>query len=163
MHHHVCVCVLAPCHVLSAWKLMLLPPLLPCCCPPVQVVAEALKSGLLAVNLAAAAGITSPGGEPAQASLLRLLVPVLIEVAAPEAPPTPLLVDMAVKLLTHLASSPAAAEFRAVAADLPASTKQRLQAALQQAGAAAQAAAAPASSGPMQRATVKLNFAAFKK
>lgn len=127
--------------------------------------AQALKAGLLAVNVA------DPAGEAAQAALLRLVVPVLIEVAAPAAPPTPLLVDMAVKLLTLLAASPAAAAFRAVAADLPAATKQRLAAALQQtaAAAAAQAAAtapaqaAGAACGPMQRATVTLNLGAFKK
>ncbi|PRW58568.1 HEAT repeat-containing [Chlorella sorokiniana] len=109
----------------------------------------------------------APGGEAAQSALLRLLVPLLIEVAAPAGPPTPVLAASAVKLLTHLASSPAAAAFRGVAAELPAATKARLQAALQAAAAAAAAQPAAAetqaaSSGPMQRATVKLNFAAFK-
>lgn len=123
--------------------------------------AATLKAGLLAVNLAA------PGGEAGAAALLRLLVPTLIEVAAPAGAPTPLLADMAVKLLTHLASGPAAAAFRGAASELPAATKQRLAAALQQAAAAAQAAtaAAPlggASSGPA-RATVTLNLGAFKK
>ncbi|KAL4431040.1 hypothetical protein ABPG75_006296 [Micractinium tetrahymenae] len=134
----------------------------------IQVVAEALKAGLLAVNLA---GESAPS---AQAALLRLLVPVLVEVAAPSsAAPTPLLADMAVKLLTHMAASPtAAAAFRGVAAELPAAAKQRLAGALQAAAAGAAAgsgastarpAPVAASSGPMQRATVKLNFAAFKK
>lgn len=152
---------------------------LPCACfrtdpagllpQPLQAVAQVLKAGLLAVNCASA--LPAPGSEAAQTALLRLLVPVLIEVAAPAGPPTPVLAGSAVTLLTHLASSPAAAAFRAVAAELPAATKARLQAALQAAAAAAAAqpaatdAAAPAgsSSGPMQRATVKLNFAAFKK
>ena len=125
--------------------------------------AAALKAGLLAVNLAA------PAGEAGATSLLRLLVPTLIEVAAPAGAPTPLLADMAVKLLTHLASGPAAAAFRGAAAELPAATKQRLAAALQQAAAAAQpaATAAPlgggAGGGPMQRATVTLNLGAFKR
>jgi hypothetical protein len=131
-----------------------------------QVVAQVLKAGLLAVNCASA--MPAPGGEAAQSALLRLLVPLLIEVAAPAGPPTPVLAASAVKLLTHLASSPAAAAFRGVAAELPAATKARLQAALQAAAAAAAAQPAAAetqaaSSGPMQRATVKLNFAAFKK
>lgn len=136
--------------------------------PPLQVVAEALKVGLMAVNLA---GEGAPG---AQAALLRLLVPTLVEVAAPESSaPTPLLADMAVKLLTHLAASATAATaFRNAAAELPAAAKQRLAVALQAAAAgsgpgsaagAARAVPAGTSSGPMQRATVKLNFAAFKK
>lgn len=124
-----------------------------------------LKAGLLAINCAAA--VPGPSGEAAQAALLRLLVPLLIEVAAPAGPPTPVLAASAVKLLTHLASSPAAAAFRTAAAELPAATKARLQGALQAAAAAtpqpaaAGATAAAASSGPMQRATVKLNMAAF--
>lgn len=132
------------------------------------MVAEALKAGLLAVNLA---GEGTPSG---QAALLRLFVPTLVEVAAPlGAAPTPLLNDMAVKLLTHLAASPTAATaFRSAAAELPSSAKQRLAGALQAAAAgagansaagAARAAPAGSSTGPMQRATVKLNFAAFKK
>ena len=135
-------------------------------CP--QVVAETLKAGLLAVNVAGGGG--SSGGGAQLDALLHLLVPVLVEVAAPPqggAPATPLLADMSVKLLTHLAaaSGPTAAAFRAAAGDLPAATKLRLQSALQQAAAAeaAQAAAAPVASGPMQRSAIKLNFAAFKK
>jgi hypothetical protein len=134
-------------------------------------VAEALKVGLLAATLAGSSTARRPGGgESAQTSLLRVLVPVLVDVAAPQAAPTPLLVDMAVKLLTHLAGSTTAAAFREVAAQLPEATRQRLQAALQQAAAgaaaaqqAATAAQQAATLGPMQRATVKLNFAAFKK
>lgn len=139
-----------------------------------QFVAESLKAALLAVNLAGGLEAASPhNGETAQASLLRVLVPALVEVAAPCGAPSPLLADTAVKLLTHLAASPAAPAFRAATSALPAEAKQRLQAALQQAAAGTaqeqqQAAAAAAerqaaSSGPMQRATIKLNFAAFKK
>jgi hypothetical protein len=135
-------------------------------------VSEALKAGLLAVNLAGVDLASRSGsGEAAQASLLRLLVPALVEVAAPPGQPVPLLADMAVKLLTHLAASPAAPAFRVAAAELPTAAKQRLQSALaaaaQQAAAAAQqqqqADAQPAATGPMQRATVKLNFAPFRK
>jgi hypothetical protein len=86
----------------------------------VQAAGEALKVGLLASTLGGAAG----------AGALAVVVPLLVEVAAPPGPPTPALAQLAVRLLTALASGPAAAAFRAAVAALPAPTKLRLQGAL---------------------------------
>lgn len=116
--------VLSP-HALLPWHL--------------QVTAETLKAALLATTTAGALG------EAAQAPLMQLLVPLLIEVASPPAggASSPLLADMALKLITHLASpsGPAAAAFRAAVAGLPLGAKQRLQQALQSAGGGAGPAA----------------------
>ncbi len=87
-----------------------------------QVVAETLK--MLLVSLTIAAQLAPD----AQSPLLALFLPLLIEAAAPEAAPrTPALADVAVKLITHLASGPCAAEFRQSLAALPPAAKQRLQ------------------------------------
>ena len=91
--------------------------------------AETLKVALLAATSTAAAG----AGEAAQGPLMALLVPLLIEAAAPAqgaSSPSPQLADMALKLITHLASGPAAPAFKAAVAALPLGAKQRLQAAL---------------------------------
>ena len=90
------------------------------CCA--QVVAETLKMLLVSLSVAA---LVAP---EAQAPLLALFIPLLIEAAAPEAAPrTPALADVAVKLITHLASGPMAADFKQSLAALPPSAKQRLQ------------------------------------
>ena len=90
--------------------------------------AETLKVALLA---ATTSGST---GEASQAPFMQLLVPLLIGVAAP-LPGSPsssaVLSDMALKLITHLASGQAATAFRATVAALPLGAKQRLQRALQ--------------------------------
>jgi len=86
------------------------------------VVAETLK--MLLVSLTVAAQLAPD----AQSPLLALFLPLLIEAAAPEAAPrTPALADVAVKLITHLASGPGAAQFRQSLAALPPAAKQRLQ------------------------------------
>lgn len=124
-----------------------------------QVAAETLKAALLATTTAAAVS------EGAQASLMQLLVPLLIEAAAPAGTRTPALADMALKLITHLASGPAAPAFKAVVAGLPVGTKQRLQQALQGGAAAAPSPAvgAPAATATSAKPSIALkSFAAFK-
>lgn len=90
-----------------------------------QAVAETLKMLLVAVGLAEEAG------HEAQQALLHLMVPLLIEAAAPEAvPASPALSDIALKLISHLAGGAApgsAAGFRAAVAALQPAAKQRLQ------------------------------------
>ena len=91
-------------------------------CWRAQVVAETLK--MLLVSLTVAAQLAPV----AQSPLLALFLPLLIEAAAPEvAPRTPALADVAVKLITHLASGPAAAAFKTALAAMPPAAKQRLQ------------------------------------
>lgn len=85
-----------------------------------QLVAEVLKTMLVALTSAC-------HQDQQQQAVLQLLVPLLVEAASPVCAPAPSLTDMAVKLVTHLASGPAAPAFKAVVASLPVSTKQRLQ------------------------------------
>jgi hypothetical protein len=81
---------------------------------------------------------------PSQVAVMNVLVPLLVEVARPPAgtPVTPLLRDMACKLVSAMPTSAAAAAFRTAVTALPAASKQRLQLALKEQQAAA--AAAPA-------------------
>lgn len=106
-----------------------------------QVVAETLKMLVVALNISPALADTAP------AAVLAVLIPLLIAAAAPETPPVPALADMAVKLVTHLASGPQAPAFRVAVAQLPAGAKVRLQTALR-ASAAGPAAAVPGGRGP---------------
>jgi hypothetical protein len=70
--------------------------------------------------------------------VLQVLVPLLVEAAAPEGAPTPVLRDMALKLITAMPSAPSGgAAFRGAIAALPPDAKARLQAALQASAAAA--------------------------
>jgi hypothetical protein len=85
-----------------------------------QFAVETLKCGLLACNL---------GGDIGD-SCLTLVVPIMVESAAPVGEPTPPLAEAAVKLLVGLASGPAATAFKSTVAELPESTRQRLQRAL---------------------------------
>lgn len=93
--------------------------------PSTQAVVETLKLLLVGLSVAAAAG-----PQPHRA-LLDLMLPLLIEAAAPEgAPPTPALTDVALKLISHLAGGLAegsAAGFRAAVGALQPAAKQRLQ------------------------------------
>jgi hypothetical protein len=86
---------------------------------------------------------------PLQAAVMHVLVPLLVEVArpAPGTPVTPLLRDMACKLVSAMPTSAAAAAFRTAVTALPAASKQRLQLALKEQQAAAAAGAAPAAAG----------------
>jgi hypothetical protein len=64
--------------------------------------------------------------------VLQVLVPLLVEAAAPDGAPTPVLWEMALKLITALPAAPAGgAAARAAIASLPPAAKARLQAALQ--------------------------------
>lgn len=88
--------------------------------------------------------------EMMQVAVMNILVPLLIEVAKPAAstPVTPVLRDMACKLVSAMPTSAAAAAFRTAVVALPAASKQRLQLALkEQAAAAAAAAALPVAAG----------------
>jgi hypothetical protein len=85
-----------------------------------QFAVETLKCGLLSCNL---------GGDIGD-SCLTLVVPIMVESAAPSGQPTPILAEAAVKLLVGLASGPASMAFKRAVADLPESTRQRLQRAL---------------------------------
>lgn len=91
-----------------------------------QAVAETLKMLLVALSV-----VTDAGGPEPQRALLDLLLPLLIEAAAPESvPASPALTDVALKLISHLASGLAAgsaAGFRGAVAALQPSAKQRLQ------------------------------------
>jgi microcystin-dependent protein len=80
-----------------------------------------------------------------QVAVMHVLVPLLVEVArpGPGTPVTPLLRDMACKLVSAMPTSAAAAAFRTAVTALPAASKQRLQLALREQQAAAAAAAAP--------------------
>lgn len=124
----------------------------PLAAPEAALVLEVLRAGLLAVTVAAA----QPAEEAAAAALLRVMVPLAVEASAPvPGPPTPGVADTAIALLSHLAAGPAGPAFRAVVAELPADTKQRLASALQPwpqrgevaPGAAAQPAAAQPAGG----------------
>lgn len=76
---------------------------------------------------------------------MSILVPLLIEVAKPpdSTPVTPVLRDMACKLVSAMPTSAAAAAFRTAVVALPAASKQRLQLALKEQAAAAATAVAP--------------------
>ena len=95
-----------------------------------QAAAETLKCGVMVCNL---------GGDVGAAAL-KVVVPVMVETAAPPGEPTPALSDAAVKLLVALASGSSATAFRSAVAGLPEDTRRRLQRAL----ASVASAAAPA-------------------
>jgi hypothetical protein len=114
--------------------------LFPLAGPPMAAVSEALKTLVVAANLVA------PDGQAAQEGLMRVLVPLLVEVAAPAPPgvPTPALRDMALKLVTALPSAASGPAFKAVLAAQPPELKLRLQGALRESQAAAAGGAAGA-------------------
>ena len=92
----------------------------------VQVVAETLKMLLVALSV-----VTEAGGPEPQRALLDLMLPLLIEAAAPESvPASPALTSVALKLIAHLSSGLAAgsaAGFGGAVAALQPAAKQRLQ------------------------------------
>ncbi|KAL4528840.1 hypothetical protein Ndes2437A_g03376 [Nannochloris sp. 'desiccata'] len=98
-----------------------------------QFAVETLKCGLISCNL---------GGNIGD-SCLTLVVPIMVESAAPSGQPTPILAEAAVRLLVGLASGPAAAAFKGVVAALPESTRQRLQRALASVASTGSATEAP--------------------
>lgn len=87
----------------------------------------------------------------------QVLVPLLVEAAAPSPPavPTPALRDMAVKLITSLPAAACGAAFKTQLAAQPAAAKLRLQGALREVATAAAsvnagAAAVPGVGGAVQ-------------
>lgn len=98
-----------------------------------QFAIETLKCGLLSCNLRGDIGDTC----------LTLVVPIMVESAAPLGQPNPILAEAAVKLLVGLASGPAATAFKGAVAVLPESTRQRLQRALASVASTGSAAGAP--------------------
>ncbi len=86
-----------------------------------QVVGEMVRVALLVVNL------STTDSQAVQEAALSVFVPMLIDVAAPVGSRTPALADMAVRVVTHLATGASSAAFKAVVAALPLPTKQRLQ------------------------------------
>jgi hypothetical protein len=104
-----------------------------------------------------------------QVAVLRVFVPLLIEVAKPpgNVPATPVLRSMACKLVSAMPTSAAAAAFRAVVTALPAASKERLQVALREnaaeqaagtAGAPAHGAAAVTAASKKPSIQLKMNF-----
>lgn len=96
-----------------------------------------------------------------QAAVLSVLVPLLVQAAAPEqGSPTPALRDMAIRVLTAMPNAPSGgAAFRATVAALPADAKARLQSALrgpQGTGDAAAAAAARPVAAAQQKPAIQL-------
>ena len=87
-----------------------------------QVVAEAIRLLLLAINHA-----SSHSHSEAEHALLALLLNLLINDIAPKLASAPALADIATKLVTHIASGPAAAAVKAVVAGLPTQDKLKLQ------------------------------------
>lgn len=87
-----------------------------------QVVAEAFRLLLLAINRA-----SSNGNHEAEQSLLAVLLLLLIKDVAPNLTAAPALCDIATKLVTHIASGPASAAFKAVVTGLPTQDKAKLQ------------------------------------
>ena len=85
-----------------------------------QVVAEAFRLLLLAIN-------SANGNHEAEQSLLAVLLLLLIKDVAPNLTAAPALSDIATKLVTHIASGPASAAFKAVVTGLPTQDKVKLQ------------------------------------
>lgn len=90
--------------------------------PGMQVIAEAIRLLLLAINTA-----STNGNKAAEQSLLAVLLMLLIKDIAPNLTATPALADIATKLVTHIASGPASAAFKAVVTGLPTQDKLKLQ------------------------------------
>lgn len=83
--------------------------------------AETLKLLLVALQMASSIAASGEG------AVMSLLLPLLIETIAPEAEPTPALVEMSAKVIAGLAAGPHAHVFRSAVLELPADAKQRLQ------------------------------------
>lgn len=84
---------------------------------------ESFKLFFLSVNMVEARGPDS------QIAVLNILIPLLIEAVDPPNP-TPVLIDVVLKLINRLSVGPASVPFRQVVASLPVNSKVRLQQAL---------------------------------
>jgi len=88
----------------------------------VQVVAEAIRLLLIATSL-----VSSEQNDELEHRLMAVLLSVLIRDIAPSVSASPALAEVAVKLVTQIASGPSAAAFKAVVTSLPPQDKLRLQ------------------------------------
>ena len=87
-----------------------------------QVVAEAIRLLLIAISL-----VSSVQKNELEQRLMAVLLSVLITDIAPSVSASPALAEVAVKLVTQIASGPSAAAFKAVVTSLPPQDKLRLQ------------------------------------
>eukprot|EP00803_Ostreobium_quekettii_P010737 evm.model.scf_1340.1 EVM.evm.TU.scf_1340.1 scf_1340:1414-16767(-) len=90
----------------------------------VQVVAESLKLLLLSTSL------FEGKGTDAQAAIIAVLLPLLVEAVDPFGTPNAALAEMALKLINIMNAAALAGPFRVVVSSLPLALKQRLQKAL---------------------------------
>lgn len=87
-----------------------------------QVVGEAIRLLLTAISL-----VSSEQKNELEQRLMAVLLSVLITDIAPCVSASPALAEVAVKLVTQIASGPSAAAFKAVVTSLPPQDKLRLQ------------------------------------
>ena len=87
-----------------------------------QVVAEAIRLLLTAISL-----VSSKQNSELEQRLMAVLLSVLITDIAPSVSASPALAEVAVKLVTQIASGSSAAAFKAVVTSLPPQDKLRLQ------------------------------------
>ena len=87
-----------------------------------QVVAEAIRLLLTAISL-----VSSEQNNDLEQRLMAVLLSVLIRDIAPSVSASPALAEVAVKLVTQIASGSSAAAFKAVVTSLPPQDKLRLQ------------------------------------
>lgn len=106
----------------------------------------------------AALAVAASKSPTAEAALVSVLLPLLLDAAAPQVdvhgPAHPVLKELAIKLITHLATGPSAQVFRTAVAGLPPASKQRLQGALQQQQ--QQGGVGQRTTGDTKRATIQL-------
>ena len=87
-----------------------------------QVVAEAIRLLLTAISL-----VSSERNNDLEQRLMAVLLSVLIRDITPTVSASPALAEVAVKLVTQIASGSSAAAFKAVVTSLPPQDKLRLQ------------------------------------
>ena len=87
-----------------------------------QVVAEAIRLLLTAISL-----VSSEQNSELEQRLMAVLLSVLISDIAPRVSASPALADVAVKLVTQIASGSSATAFKAVVTSLPPQDKLKLQ------------------------------------
>ncbi|KAA6419843.1 MAG: hypothetical protein FRX49_10206, partial [Trebouxia sp. A1-2] len=125
-----------------------------------QVVGEAIRLLLTAISL-----VSSEQKNELEQRLMAVLLSVLITDIAPCVSASPALAEVAVKLVTQIASGPSAAAFKAVVTSLPPQDKLRLQAAIQAVTQPASKSSQSTSPQPKSKtATITLkNFAASNR
>ncbi|KAL0055345.1 hypothetical protein WJX82_010851 [Trebouxia sp. C0006] len=125
-----------------------------------QVVAEAIRLLLTAISL-----VSSEQNSELEQRLMAVLLSVLISDIAPRVSASPALADVAVKLVTQIASGSSATAFKAVVTSLPPQDKLKLQAAMQAVTQPATKSSQTTSPQPKSKtATITLkNFAASNR